>query len=97
MEPETFEVNVDRDEFFVEAVRSHRCLWDTGSKLHRDRVKKEQAWVAVSSALKAKWSESVSSRTKYQHPVSEAFARANKLLHATYVREKNTGRSRACR
>ena len=45
-------------EFFVEAVRSHRCLWDTGSKLHRDRVKKELVWVVVSSALKAKWSES---------------------------------------
>ena len=42
MEPETSEVNLDRDEF-LEAVRSHRCLWDTGSKLYRDRMKKEQA------------------------------------------------------
>ena len=41
-------------EFLVEAVRSHRCLWDTGSKLNQDRVKKEEVWVAVSSALKAK-------------------------------------------
>ena len=71
MEPETFEVNLDRDEFFVKAVRSHRCLWDTGSKLHRDRVKKEQACVAVSSALKAKWSESGCRRRSLQDVVEE--------------------------
>ena len=83
MEPETSEVNLDRDwiELFVEAVGSHHCLWNTGSKLHRDRVKKEQVWVAVSSALKAKWSES---------DAHEDHCRKWwKKLRDNYVREKN--------
>ena len=84
MEPENPianpEMNLDRDEFLVEAVRSHRCLWDTGSKLYRDRMKKEQAWVAVSSALKAKWPESDADEDNCR--------KSWKKLRDYYVREK---------
>ena len=57
MEPETSEVNLNRASsrpFGLIAVFGTR-----GSKLHRDRVKKGQAWVAVlQHSRKAKWSES---------------------------------------
>ena len=49
------ETCADTNEVLVEAVRTHRCLCDIVSKVYRDWLKKEQAWISVSSLLKAKW------------------------------------------